>query len=74
LPTTDAATWSIPAERMKVPRPHRVPLSAHALALLAKLPRFIAGNGQPVDLVFPGSSASQGRERRSNPHSSVMLG
>ena len=56
---TDAATWSIPAERMKATRPHRVPLSAHALALLAKLPRFTDRNGQPVDLVFPGQSGDK---------------
>lgn len=44
---------------MKATRPHRVPLSAHALALLAKLPRFTDRNGQPVDLVFPGQSGDK---------------
>lgn len=40
--------WTIPADRMKAGREHRVPLSPAALALLEALPR-IAGN----DLVFP---------------------
>lgn len=44
----DAATWTVPAERMKAHKEHRVPLSAVAVALLRSLPR-IAG----VDLVFP---------------------
>lgn len=35
----DAALWSIPAERMKAGRPHRVPLSDAALAILSALPR-----------------------------------
>lgn len=30
----DRAVWTIPAERMKMQRPHRVPLSAQALAVL----------------------------------------
>jgi integrase len=33
----DAATWSIPAARMKMKQPHVVPLSAPALALLNRL-------------------------------------
>ena len=36
----DTGTWSIPPERMKASRPHRVPLSAAALALLTAQPRF----------------------------------
>lgn len=35
----DAGVWSIPAERMKGGRPHLVPLSAPALAILRALPR-----------------------------------
>jgi len=42
-----AATWTIPASRMKADREHRVPLSVPALRLLRALPR-IPG----VDLVF----------------------
>lgn len=41
------AVWTIPAERMKAGREHRVPLSAAALALLRSL-------GRLGDTVFPG--------------------
>jgi integrase len=44
----ESRTWTIPAERMKAKREHRVPLSDAAVRLLETLPRF-AGN----DLVFP---------------------
>jgi integrase len=47
----EGAVWTIPAERMKAGRPHRVPLSDAAIRLLEALPRF-AG----VDLVFPGTN------------------
>jgi integrase len=40
--------WTIPAERMKARRDHRVPLTAEMVALLEKLPRF-----EGVDYVFP---------------------
>ncbi len=43
-------TWSIPGERMKSGRPHNVPLSDEAVALLNALPRL---EGSP--LVFPGA-------------------
>ena len=49
----DAAEWRIPAERMKAKKPHDVPLSAAAVALLKALPR-IVGN----DHVFPGAKGS----------------
>ena len=32
-------TWTVPADRMKAGREHRVPLSAHALSILNGLPR-----------------------------------
>ncbi|HOB95119.1 MAG TPA: integrase arm-type DNA-binding domain-containing protein, partial [Aquabacterium sp.] len=35
----EKALWTVPAERMKARREHRVPLTAPALALLAALPR-----------------------------------
>lgn len=44
----DAAVWTVPAERMKGGRPHRVPLSRPALAILA--PRLAAVG--PEDLLF----------------------
>ena len=43
-----ARVWTIPPERMKASKEHRVPLSDTAVRLLESLPRF-AGN----DLVFP---------------------
>lgn len=46
----DGATWTIPAERMKGGREHRVPLSKAALDLLQSLPRI-----EGADLVFPGA-------------------
>lgn len=46
----DAATWTIPAERMKAGRQHRVPLSSAAVELLRKQPRF-----QGNKYVFPGA-------------------
>ncbi|HMO48794.1 MAG TPA: integrase arm-type DNA-binding domain-containing protein [Rubrivivax sp.] len=45
-----AAVWTIPAERMKANRAHRVPLSDRALELLEALPRF-----EGCELVFPGA-------------------
>lgn len=41
----EAAAWSIPAERMKMARPHIVPLVKEAVTLLAALPRT---TGQPL--------------------------
>jgi integrase len=43
-----AGTWTIPGERMKAGKEHKVPLSKAALAALRRVPR-MAG----VDLVFP---------------------
>jgi integrase len=43
-----AGTWTIPGERMKAGKEHKVPLSKAALAVLRRVPR-MAG----VDLVFP---------------------
>jgi integrase len=45
----DAGVWSIPAARMKMRRPHRVPLSPRALGALAQL-RQLTGKGR---FVFP---------------------
>jgi integrase len=44
----DKAVWTIPAERMKAGREHRVPLSSQALKILNGMPRFVS-----EDLVFP---------------------
>lgn len=45
----ERATWSIPAERMKMRRPHVVPLSRQALAVLADI-RPLTGASE---LIFP---------------------
>ena len=50
----DAATWIVPAERMKAHKEHRVPLPDAAVKLLRGLPR-IAG----TDLVFPAPRGGQ---------------
>lgn len=46
--------WTVPAERMKAKKEHRVPLSTQALKLLEALPRF-----EGEDLVFPGRKPLQ---------------
>lgn len=48
----EAAAWTIPGERMKAGKEHRVPLSPPAIALLRKLPRV-------TDYVFPGPKKYQ---------------
>ena len=53
---TDKAVWTIPAERAKMRRPHRVPLSHQAINVLDRL-RTITGQGH---LVLPGA---RGRNR-----------
>lgn len=52
---TENALWTIPAERMKAGKEHRVPLSKRALEILASLPRE-KGN----DAVFIGDKKGQG--------------
>lgn len=49
-----AATWTIPASRMKAQRTHTVPLSLAAIALLRGLPTF-----EGSDFVFPSSRLGQ---------------
>lgn len=51
----DAAVWTVPAERMKAGRLHRVPLSAPAVALL----RGLAELRTTDPLVFPGGRAGR---------------
>jgi len=50
----DAGLWIIPADRMKMSREHRVPLTSEAVTLLKDLPRF-AGS----DFVFPAAKGGQ---------------
>jgi integrase len=53
------AVWTVPGERMKGGRPHRVPLSGRAVELLATLPR-------EAEYLF------LGRRTGSKPHNMVM--
>ena len=50
----EAATWTVPAERMKTRRAHRVPLSSRALEVLAEARESDNGNA----LVFPSAAAT----------------
>lgn len=45
-----AGLWTVPGERMKAGKDHRVPLPAAALRLLASMPRI-----QGTDYIFPGT-------------------
>ena len=45
----EKGVWTVPAERMKARREHRVPLSDRALAILAEAKKFRQG-----DYIFPG--------------------
>ena len=49
-----AKVWTVPGERMKAGRAHRVPLSLAALAVLAEVKPL---GSKPTDLVFPSSKA-----------------
>jgi integrase len=48
----ERAVWTIPAERMKMRRPHQVPLPARAVTILKDL-KFVTGTGQ---YLFPGQA------------------
>ncbi len=50
-----AATWIIPASRMKMKRPHRVPLSPRALEILKEAQDLFGGTGR----LFPGAKAGR---------------
>jgi len=50
----DAAVWSIPAEKMKMRRPHRVPLAPRAVVLLREL-RELTGAGR---YLFPSARSA----------------
>ena len=61
----DSATWTIPADRMKAGKEHRVPLSDQAVAVLARAREYTNGSG----LVFPGPL---GREVTSTAYSKLL--
>ena len=48
----ESASWTVPAERMKAGREHRVPLSDAALAVLAEAQEIADGSG----LIFPSAT------------------
>lgn len=52
----DAATWTIPAARMKAGREHVVPLSPQALELFRGMKRYRRGDS---NLVFPGNARAR---------------
>ena len=56
----EAATWTVPGERMKAGRAHRVPLSPRALEILSESRALGAGR---TDLVFPGRTGKPIAER-----------
>ena len=62
----DGATWTVPAERMKANREHRVPLSNRALEVLDAAAELSDGSG----LVFPG--ARPGRPLSENTHAKLL--
>lgn len=49
----EGALWTLPAARMKMGRPHAVPLSPEAVAVFKRAQKFKAGAS---DLVFPGQN------------------
>ena len=51
----DAAEWRIPAEKMKMRRPHRVPLSRQAIAILREIQK-VTGS---IGWVFPSASSTK---------------
>ena len=53
------AVWTVPTERMKANREHRVPLSSRAVAVLEEAAELSDGGG----LVFPWHAARQATER-----------
>ena len=50
-----SAVWTVPANRMKAGRTHRVPLSGRAIAILKKLEKARTG-----EYVFPGTESGDG--------------
>ena len=54
----EAATWEVPAARMKARRPHRVPLSGRAIEILREASRFGDGQGLVFPATHSGNAAS----------------
>ena len=62
----EGATWTVPAERMKANREHRVPLSGRAIEALAEAAELSDG----TELVFPG--VRPGRPLSENTHAKLL--
>lgn len=62
----EGAVWTLPAERMKANREHRVPLLGRALELLSDAAELSEGS----ELVFPGSRP--GRPLSENTHAKLL--
>ena len=62
----EGAVWTLPAERMKANREHRVPLSGRALEVLNDAAELSEGSG----LLFPGSR--RGRPLSENTHAKLL--
>ena len=62
----ESATWTVPAERMKANREHRVPLSSRAVEVLAEAAELSDG----TELVFPG--IRPGRPLSENTHAKLL--
>jgi len=60
-PRPTAATWTLPPERMKAKRPHKVPLSGRAVDILleTKALNMAMGEAASAHLVFPGAKAGR---------------
>jgi integrase len=55
----ESKIWCIPAERMKMDRPHRVPLTARQLAILDEMAKLRPANGDGSSFIFPGAKAGR---------------
>ena len=62
----EGAMWTVPAERMKANREHRVPLSSRAVEVLAEAAELSDG----TELVFPG--VRPGRPLSENTHAKLL--
>lgn len=62
---TTGALWTVPSERMKAGKEHRVPLSDAALAVLEEAAKLRHGD-RPTDYVFPGGKGGKSQKGLSN--------
>lgn len=56
----DAQVWTVPAERMKMKREHRVPLCARAVAILREMRVGPGASEASEEFVFPGGRLGKG--------------